>query len=82
MTSTLVASMPPALSEAFPEFFGRIRMDTLSRMFCATDIVAVATAQDIRNSSTSLRNIMMNHPEFGGRVQEGKVNNKVIFCVT
>ncbi len=70
-------TLPSALSEAFPEFFGRIRMDTASRMFCATDIVGVATAQDRHNSSKSLRNIMMKYPDFAVLVQEGKINNKV-----
>jgi len=80
-------TLPSALSEAFPEFFGRIRMDTASRMFCATDIVMVANGQELRHASTSLSNTMMKYPDFAVLVQEGKINNKVshrgfrpIFC--
>lgn len=69
--------MLPALSLAFPEFHGRIRMDDATRMFCANDIVVVVTGQAIKHASSVLNTISADHPEFGGRVQEGKINQKV-----
>ena len=75
MSST--TTMLPALSLAFPEFHGRIRMDDATHMFCANDIVVVMTGQTIKHASSVLNTINADHPEFGGRVQEGKINGKV-----
>ena len=66
----------PVFSLAFPEFRGRIRIDTATRMFCANDIVSMMTSKSLAHASGTIRKIKEDHPEFTGKIQSGKIDNK------
>jgi hypothetical protein len=79
MTTRAVTAAAPqtALSTAFPEFFGRIRMDKATKMFSCVDIVQVVTACETKHACRGLASVMSNYPEFATTVHEAKIDGKV-----
>jgi hypothetical protein len=70
------SGLKTALSTAFPEFFGRIRMDKATKMFSCTDIVMVVTGCDRTNAPRAIGDAISNYPEFAAAVREVKINGK------